>query len=225
MSFNENLLSARKEKNMSQEELAQYVGVTRQAVSKWETGECFPDIFKLSALADALDTSIDSLCGRQPSAVSTKDTLSPPRQNFPRWKKVVSVFAAAALLTASFFAGAYTSGLTAPDPAAAAQQPLPEVITVSGTSFSGRGRKLSYQFIPSVTGGQYTYQISFLGNIYGNSTYDVLCRDGVCAGEVSLNPGEKYTVSVIISKDGESRVVCLATDLQMDPTGLSWAPQ
>ncbi len=223
MSFNENLLSARKEKNMSQEELAQYVGVTRQAVSKWETGECFPDIFKLSALADALDTSIDSLCGRKPYAVPTEKP--PSAKKPPRWKKVVLVFAAAALLTAGFFAGAYTSGLTAPDPAAAARQPLPEVITVSGTSFSGRGGKLSYQFIPSVAGGQYTYQISFLGNIYGSRTYDVLCRDGVCAGEVSLTPGEKYTVSVIISKDGESRFVCIAEDLELDATGLSWAPQ
>ncbi|MGM9598372.1 MAG: helix-turn-helix domain-containing protein [Faecousia sp.] len=39
MSFNKNLLQARKEKGMNQEELANKIGITHQAVSKWETGE------------------------------------------------------------------------------------------------------------------------------------------------------------------------------------------
>lgn len=38
MSFSDNLKAIRKEKNLSQEELAELLGVSRQAVSKWELG-------------------------------------------------------------------------------------------------------------------------------------------------------------------------------------------
>ena len=44
MKFGENLKNIRKEKNMSQEQLAEKVNVSRQSVSKWETGESYPEM-------------------------------------------------------------------------------------------------------------------------------------------------------------------------------------
>lgn len=55
------ILYLRKEKNITQEQLANMVGVTAGAVSKWETGNSTPDITLLSPLARALDTSLDVL--------------------------------------------------------------------------------------------------------------------------------------------------------------------
>ena len=67
--LNEKLLKARKERGISQETLAEKLGVSRQAVSKWETGEARPDIDKLAALCTELDLSMDWLClDRQPEA-------------------------------------------------------------------------------------------------------------------------------------------------------------
>ena len=43
MSFGENLQTIRKEKRLSQEALAEILGVSRQAVSKWELGEGYPE--------------------------------------------------------------------------------------------------------------------------------------------------------------------------------------
>lgn len=62
MQFNEKIIAARKDKHMSQEALAEAVGVSRQAVSKWETGEAKPDLDKLIALCHALDLNIEYLC-------------------------------------------------------------------------------------------------------------------------------------------------------------------
>lgn len=62
MEFNERLIRARKDKAMSQEALAEIIGVSRQAVSKWETGEAKPDADKLIAICRALDLSMDQLC-------------------------------------------------------------------------------------------------------------------------------------------------------------------
>lgn len=59
----ENIVSLRKEKNMTQEALGAIVGVSMQAVSKWENGG-LPDATLLPAIADALGVSIDALFGR-----------------------------------------------------------------------------------------------------------------------------------------------------------------
>ena len=47
MKFNEKLQKLRKEKGMSQEALADELGVSRQAVSKWENGQVYPETEKL----------------------------------------------------------------------------------------------------------------------------------------------------------------------------------
>ena len=59
--FKDNLIELRKFNNMSQEELAEKIGVSRQTLSKYETGESLPDIEKCSAIAKALGSTMDEL--------------------------------------------------------------------------------------------------------------------------------------------------------------------
>ena len=59
--FKDNLTELRKINNMSQEELASRIGVTRQTLSKYETGESVPDIEKCLLLADIYGVTLDSL--------------------------------------------------------------------------------------------------------------------------------------------------------------------
>ena len=54
----------RKEKNLTQEELAMQLNVTNQAVSKWEKGDCMPDISQVVPLANVFEVSTDVLFGR-----------------------------------------------------------------------------------------------------------------------------------------------------------------
>ena len=61
MSFAENLQRIRKEKHLSQEELAEMLDVSRQAVSKWEQGTGYPEVEKLLVLSHELNISLDSL--------------------------------------------------------------------------------------------------------------------------------------------------------------------
>lgn len=73
INFSKNLVIMRKEKNLTQEKLAEKVGVSRQAVAKWESGECIPELYKIVGLAEALDVSIDELVngdlkGRNPDS-------------------------------------------------------------------------------------------------------------------------------------------------------------
>ncbi|MBR2834323.1 MAG: helix-turn-helix domain-containing protein [Coriobacteriales bacterium] len=57
----ENLVMLRKMHGFSQEEIAEKIGISRQAYAKWETGATIPDIEKCSLLAEVYDTTIDSL--------------------------------------------------------------------------------------------------------------------------------------------------------------------
>ena len=61
MAFQERLYSLRKGRGISQEELANVIGVSRQAVQKWEAGSSTPDIQNLSALTDYFGVSLDYL--------------------------------------------------------------------------------------------------------------------------------------------------------------------
>lgn len=63
LNIGENLRRLRRAKDVTQEELAQEIGVSFQAVSKWECSDGYPDITLLPALADYFGVTLDELCG------------------------------------------------------------------------------------------------------------------------------------------------------------------
>lgn len=75
MTIGERIISLRKEQNLSQGQLADAMGVSRQAVSKWENGLATPEPLKMVQLAQILDTDIEYLStgrsnlGRRPPVV------------------------------------------------------------------------------------------------------------------------------------------------------------
>lgn len=69
--FSENLKAFRKQKGLSQEELAERLHVVRQTVSKWERGQSVPDAELLIRIAEIFETSVSTLLG---------DTVQPQDQ-------------------------------------------------------------------------------------------------------------------------------------------------
>ncbi|MEG0240061.1 helix-turn-helix domain-containing protein [Anaerorhabdus sp.] len=65
MKFNEKLLKLRKEKGYSQEELAQMLGVSRQAISKWEVSDSYPEIENVLEISKLFQVSTDYLLNDQ----------------------------------------------------------------------------------------------------------------------------------------------------------------
>jgi len=60
------IVSKRREKGITQDELAEYIGVSKASVSKWETGQSYPDIVFLPQLAAYFNISLDELMGYAP---------------------------------------------------------------------------------------------------------------------------------------------------------------
>jgi len=80
MTMGEKILNMRKARGWSQEELAEKIGVTRQAVSRWESGSAKPDADKIIAVCDLFGVSADYLLresyageGPAPTEVSPKN--------------------------------------------------------------------------------------------------------------------------------------------------------
>lgn len=61
MKFHEKLISMRKAEGLSQEELGAELGVSRQTVSKWESGQSYPDFQRLVLLSDYFGLTLDEL--------------------------------------------------------------------------------------------------------------------------------------------------------------------
>lgn len=84
MNFAEHLMSLRKQRGWSQEELGSQIGVTRQTVSKWEMGQSTPELEKLVELAKLFNMSIDRLVGLE----REEEVASSYRQTFSEMKSL-----------------------------------------------------------------------------------------------------------------------------------------
>lgn len=64
MIFSERLKTLRKEKKLTQKEIAEQIGIKQNSYSDWETGKNEPSLEKLIVLADFFEVSLDWLVGR-----------------------------------------------------------------------------------------------------------------------------------------------------------------
>lgn len=95
MEFAEKLITLRKGKELTQEQLAEQLNVSRQSVSKWESGQVIPEVDKIIELSKAFDVSIDYLL--QPSeldelSVKTQILEQQQKQMLSREQKRTRIF-------------------------------------------------------------------------------------------------------------------------------------
>lgn len=75
--FKDNLVQLRKLKSLTQEDVAEKVGVSRQAVAKWEAGDSMPDLERSRLLAELLEVSLDDLANYEPT--NNMGLAAPPK--------------------------------------------------------------------------------------------------------------------------------------------------
>lgn len=127
--LSENLYALRRKNGLSQEQLAERIGVSRQAISKWETGLSTPELEKLKALSECFQVTIDELAGNQIAGGSddrTQEKDSPPRKaGESRIGLVLCLIGAACLILFGAF--------TVLHPSSAGQINESSTITLNGT--------------------------------------------------------------------------------------------
>ncbi len=79
MKLHEKIYYCRKKSGMSQETLAEKIGVSRQAISKWETGDAVPELSKLKSLCDIFGVTADWMISEdEPEETSKKEAVTYP---------------------------------------------------------------------------------------------------------------------------------------------------
>ena len=106
MEFHNKLYHLRKQKGLSQEELANRLNVSRQTISKWEVGDSTPDMEKLIAISDMFQISLDELVmdkvqtqtGETPSKAEVVNELKEKLLTDENKKKAKKVLKIAAII-------------------------------------------------------------------------------------------------------------------------------
>lgn len=100
--LSDNIREYRKKCNMSQEELAERLGISRQSISLWETGQTQPTIDNIVALARIFNITSDMLLGNSDSVTPVQDKA--PEKKRKAWPIVAIIIAAAVLIAAIILA-------------------------------------------------------------------------------------------------------------------------
>ncbi|MBM7645938.1 transcriptional regulator with XRE-family HTH domain [Scopulibacillus daqui] len=85
MNLSHNLKKKREEHNLSQEDVAQILNISRQSVSKWENGNCYPDLDNLIRLSDLYRISLDELIKGDKDFQKNIVIKETNKQSFPIW--------------------------------------------------------------------------------------------------------------------------------------------
>lgn len=100
MKFNDKLMKLRKENSLSQEELAEKLGVTRQTISKWELGQTTPDMDKLSQISNVFGVTVDELLNE----TGDINQNNPVKDNKKRGKNIIIIVLVAVIMVLLGFA-------------------------------------------------------------------------------------------------------------------------
>ena len=203
--LSESLIRLRKSRGWPQELLAEKLGVSRQAISKWETGESMPDAIKLIALADLFGCPLDELCGREAEKQVENPPIPGPAAGKKRGSTVLLVFLMAVCLliggTTGYFLGSPNQPESAPaeyDSSLIDKMSLSGV-TLSQISSSDTSNKYQISFIPSRTNDTLTYQVVKTDAFGSETTYDAPYSGGSCRCTFSSGQYIGFTLTAVIS--------------------------
>lgn len=234
MSFHENLTRVRRARGITQEELAAQLNISRQAVSKWETGESLPDLHKLASLADVLGVTTDALCGRAGAETPAAEAVpaeapavSDAAKKIKSLRRALALLLAVCILLTALTARAlvrertYAALLRASEEAA----PLPDTIEVSGLNLRPDGAALVVSFVPSVSGEGIEWSVGVAPEDEFLSV-TTTTENGICTARiVNLSLAAPATLSATVTNGLESRSVCLATQVSAGGNMVSWNPE
>ena len=100
MNLGEKLIKLRKDKNLSQEEVAEKLGVTRQTISKWETNESTPDLNKIVPICNLYDITTEELLTDK--KIVKKENNKVKNQSLKLIDSIISTIALLLYLSISF---------------------------------------------------------------------------------------------------------------------------
>lgn len=206
MNFCEQLTKLRKEKGISQEALAEVIGVSRQAISKWETGATQPEMSNILRLCEILNVSPNELLCHEVPVDLSEESDQPPSANDsqttskrPRMKLIIALLLVICFVSGTVLGIVIKSNLPGEDN----RQDVPIEFLVSGfdmvfDSFSGVDSQiLRLTFTPNISNPKYSYKIVITEGDGDSRQVDAKTEaGGVFTGTFYVEKGKSYLISV-----------------------------
>lgn len=214
MNFSEKLISLRRAKGLSQEQLANIIDVSRQAVSKWETGESLPDLAKLILLCNTFDVSLE-LCGRKSESASALPVAPSKPCIRITWLCAVALVVGLALgLTGGFFSVF---------PGTPKQQT--ERVTITSLDINPQlyYQKINLVYSPSIAKDSFRYKVIKTDSAGKITSFPAVYAEGVCTCDVTVDNYQGYFTLHSVINDGVYEYTSgLVKILEVDEGGCSY---
>lgn len=213
MDFKERIFQARKAKGLSQEDLAELVGVSRQAVSKWETGEAMPDMEKMIALCQALELDMEYLAlGKEPA---------PPAPKARKSRKWVAAVVAVVCFVAGLLLGYFLPGEDAGKPSRLDTIEITEVVVTPREHSHPTANAFEIAIYPSQIPEGLAVAVLW-GDLNLEPHATICVQDDDCykvtlTGYYSFH----YRISVLLTLDAEEKQVRIL-DVHGDENGIRY---
>lgn len=232
MKFSEQLVKLRKEKGISQEALAEVIGVSRQAISKWETGATQPEMSNIIRLCEILEVSPNVLFGQEEpkepaSGVVSADTEngSLTKETKEKRKLIIIVLAVCCILL-----GMLLGFLVKSKSMGEEHRPdIPIEFSVSGydlhsEAYADGEKTFRLNFTSNVSNPEYEYKIIITNHKGISREFEVRAgADGVYTGTFQVADGySHYLISVSVSVGENTYTDSLIKISNITETGYSW---
>lgn len=249
MNFSENLAFLRKSKNLSQEEIADRLGVSRQAISKWENGQALPETANIMKLCEILEVTPNELLGYEEQKAKPVEQLPYDNEEIKeekkKWYKTTpfKVFVAVLgallavnlikLLIALGFAGVFIMRTDVNE-----KVQLGEVVSIEAgeenissggvvkfSTQSTNGKKIIVrtEYVPEVYSSAYECSFVFSGDGMLTVTEKAKFEGGMWIAEVELPQiGGAIEVEFITDTGYKKVPVKIATIDGIDESGIEW---
>lgn len=216
MKFGSNLTKFRKIKGLTQEELAEKMQVSRQSVSKWETGESIPDVTKIVKIADILQISMDELCGRDFSNEQIPQQLQkqPPSSKSFKINPFIILMLMLLCVFCGYLVGQYER--TATDNILSKTTALPTNINVTGISFVLEKSVVICEFVPEFYSEDFIYTVTMKTNSGITKSGTATFENGIATVQIPISTSEFYKVVLEVSNGTDSLCVALAEKIYVD---------
>ena len=200
MEFHENLSAFRKAKGLSQEEFAEKLGVSRQAISKWENGLTSPEMANIGKICEILEVTPNALLGYEEKPQQQEETKHGHEKKQRPWYKTLLIIVAGivvANIVMVVISIALCGGVFCvyPDKFAETEQttvapqvdmPVVKSYDIEALETKDGCRTFRVSFVPTLINEDFEYSISVVTNGEKEKEYAAKVVGGVCSADIEL---------------------------------------
>ncbi len=235
MKFNENLSALRKQKGLSQEELAEQLGVSRQAISKWENGLTSPEMAHIENICQILGTTPNGLLGYAEEVKPVYEEKQKPQKPWykPLLIVLICILAVNLMVVGLIFAftvvGRTQTNTTTTERIEnmVTDMSLVKSFEISGGEANDGVRTVTVDFVPSFIDDKYEYSLLVIDENGNERLYSAeFAGEYLCRAEIELEMVLTYNTRLIVGAEdtdtGTKYSQQIATIIDIDERSVQW---